>query len=560
MGLFSKVGKTRIIPLGLKIIVIFISLILLSNFATNIITLQLSQKEIISLNNTVMVEQLKELYTNSANQYQIYLYSKDKEQCMETMAKSARTGFSNPNSLAIGISQNNEVLFCAYNRETIWNHFQLEKNVIDKICVDLANGVTEGSIHFSNSNGDYFGVYKYQPDWDMFIIRAENKSDLSKNTGRIVFVISIIIIVLTGFFIVIGFILLKREFRTVRQITHDLYEMQKRRQLELIDLSEAPNDDITYLAASFNSLSSSVNNLLGTFQKFVSKDVVAKAYTEQGISLEGKQRELTMLFSDIKSFTYRTETLGNDIIDVLNVHYNKVIHSVHENAGVVGSIIGDAILAIYGTLNSDFSKSYNSIRAAWDITHVTANLRQTMVERRKEIEKTRKLTESEERVFEAVLLDVGVGIDGGKVFYGNIGSNEHMANTVIGDNVNSASRLEGLTRVYHVPVIVSEYIKEEVEKETERFMFFELDTVQVKGKTEGKKVYFPLDCSEISYDYIERYKVFEHGLNAYYKGGWKTARKYFKECELDVTQVFMERMGLKSAPANWSGIWTMTTK
>ena len=161
MGLFSKVGKTRIIPLGLKIIVIFISLILLSNFATNIITLQLSQKEIISLNNTVMVEQLKELYTNSANQYQIYLYSKDKEQCMETMAKSARTGFSNPNSLAIGISQNNEVLFCAYNRETIWNHFQLEKNVIDKICVDLANGVTEGSIHFSNSNGDYFGVYKF---------------------------------------------------------------------------------------------------------------------------------------------------------------------------------------------------------------------------------------------------------------------------------------------------------------------------------------------------------------------------------------------------------------
>ena len=394
----------------------------------------------------------------------------------------------------------------------------------------------------------------------MFIIRAENKSDLSKNTGRIVFVISIIIIVLTGFFIVIGFILLKREFRTVRQITHDLYEMQKRRQLELIDLSEAPNDDITYLAASFNSLSSSVNNLLGTFQKFVSKDVVAKAYTEQGISLEGKQRELTMLFSDIKSFTYRTETLGNDIIDVLNVHYNKVIHSVHENAGVVGSIIGDAILAIYGTLNSDFSKSYNSIRAAWDITHVTANLRQTMVERRKEIEKARKLTESEERVFEAVLLDVGVGIDGGKVFYGNIGSNEHMANTVIGDNVNSASRLEGLTRVYHVPVIVSEYIKEEVEKETERFIFFELDTVQVKGKTEGKKVYFPLDCSEVSYDYIERYKVFEQGLSAYYKGDWKTARKYFKECELDVTQVFMERMGLKSAPANWSGIWTMTTK
>ncbi|MBR5645303.1 MAG: adenylate/guanylate cyclase domain-containing protein [Treponema sp.] len=560
MGLFSKVGKTRIVPLGLKIIVIFIALILLSNFATNIITIQLSQKEIISLNNTVMVEQLKELYTNSANQYQIYLYSKDKEQCMETMAKSAKSGFANTNSVALGVSQNKEILFYSYNKDTYRNYFQLEDNIVDKLCIDLANGTTEGSIHFSNRTGDYFGVYKYQPDWDMFLIRAENRSDLSRNTGRIVLVISIIIIVLTAFFIVIGFILLKREFRTVRQITRDLYEMQKHKQLELIDLSEAPNDDITYLAASFNSLSSSVNNLLGTFQKFVSKDVVAKAYSEQGISLEGKQRELTILFSDIRSFTYRTETLGNDIIDVLNVHYNKVIHSVHENNGVVGSIIGDAILAIYGTLNSDFSKSYNSIRAAWDITHVTANLRQTMIERRQEIEKTRKLTESEERVFEAVLLDVGVGIDGGKVFYGNIGSNEHMANTVIGDNVNSASRLEGLTRIYHVPVIVSEYIKEEVEKETERFMFFEIDTVQVKGKTEGKKVYFPLDCSEVTFDYIERYKVFEQGLAAYYKGDWKTARKHFKDCDLEVTQVFLERMGLKSAPADWSGIWTMATK
>ena len=64
-----------------------------------------------------------------------------------------------------------------------------------------------------------------------------------------------------------------------------------------------------------------------------------------------------MLFSDVKSFTYRTETLGNDIIEVLNVHYNRVIHNVHENTGIVGSIIGDAILAIYGTLESKMSKS-----------------------------------------------------------------------------------------------------------------------------------------------------------------------------------------------------------
>ena len=336
--------------------------------------------------------------------------------------------------------------------------------------------------------------------------------------------------------------------------------MQKDKQLSLIDLSEAPNDDITYMAASFNNLSSSVNNLLATFQKFVSKDVVAKAYSDQVINLEGSQRELTMLFSDIKSFTYRTETLGNDIIDVLNVHYDRVIHKVHVNNGVVGSIIGDAILAVYGTLDSKMSKSYDAIRSAWDITRETAKLRDSMIARRKEIEQKRKLTESEERVYQAVLLDVGVGIDGGNVFYGNIGSQEHMANTVIGDTVNSASRLEGVTRVYHLPVIVSEYVKTEVEQESARYKFIEIDTIQVKGKTEGKKIFFPFDTNEMEESLFESYKLFETGLKAYYEGDWKSARKILKETGLEVAEVFIERMGNKNAPEDWSGIWTMTSK
>ncbi len=336
--------------------------------------------------------------------------------------------------------------------------------------------------------------------------------------------------------------------------------MQKKKQLDLIDISGAPNDDITYLAVSFNSLSSSVNNLLTTFQKFVSKDVVEKAYSEQAIALEGNQQELTILFSDIKGFTYRTETLGNDIIDVLNVHYNRVIHKIHGNSGVVGSIVGDAILAIYGSLNSPNSKSFDAILSAWDITRVTAQLRDAMVKRRDEIEKTRELTESEQRIFEAVLLDVGVGIDGGNVFYGNIGSNEHMANTVIGDNVNSAARLEELTRIYHLPVLLSEYVKNEVEAESDRFEFIEIDTVLLRGKTEGKKIYFPFDKQEMDSQLLEKYHAFSEGLSAYYSGDWKKAKKIFAGCDLEVTEVFLKRMGRSNAPEDWSGIWAVTAR
>ncbi|MBR4180178.1 MAG: adenylate/guanylate cyclase domain-containing protein [Treponema sp.] len=560
-GLFSKVGKTKIIPLGLKILLIFISIILLSNFATNFLSIQLSKKQIINLNNTIMVEQLKELYTNATNQFQIYNYSDDKEGSVDALRKVAESGFSNKNSIAIGVMPNGKISFAASaNMFSHWDEFY-DTEKLDQLNEDLAADIKEGSITFQNSDGEYFGVYKYQTDWGYYLIRAEKRSDLDANTKNVYLYTLLIIIVLTIAFVIIGWLIINHEFRPVRTITNDLYEMQQHKQLELIDLSHAKNDDITYLAASFNSLSSSVNNLLGTFQKFVPKDVVAKAYTDQGIGLEGSQRELAMLFSDIKSFTYRTETLGNDIIDVLNVHYNKVIHNVHENAGVVGSIIGDAILAVYGTLDSKRSKSYNAIQAAWDITHSTAELRQTMKLRRQEVEKKRKLTESEEKIFLAVSLDVGVGIDGGNVFYGNIGSNEHMANTVIGDNVNSASRLEGLTRIYHLPVIVSAYIKDEVLAETTRFRFFEIDTVQVKGKTQGKKIYFPFDTNEMDNELLVKYETFEKGLQAYYDGDWKTARKEFKNSGLEeLIQVFMERMGNKGAPEGWNGIWTMTTK
>ncbi len=563
---FSRVGKTRIIPIGLKMLLIFICLILLSNFITNFISLQLTQRQIINLNNTIMVSQLKELYSASSNQYQIYSYSGNREESIDALCKVAKTGFANDNSLALGVTNDGGIeFFTDANELAVFPDF--DASALKLINQNKSNGVEEGSISFSSPYGDYFGVYKYQNDWGYYIIRAELRSDLEKSNYRIYGIISALIIIFTLLFVAAGYITINREFRPLRSFTDDLIEMQKRKQLALIDISKAPNDDVTYMAASFNSLSMQVNNLLDTFQKFVSKDIVAKAYAGRDVGLEGKQRDLAMLFSDVKSFTYRTETLGNDIIEVLNVHYNRVIHNVHENSGIVGSIIGDAILAIYGTLDSKRSKAYNAVISAWNITRATAELRQEMQGRREEIEKQRKLTESEERVFQAVMVDVGVGIDGGKVFYGTIGRNDfddprqsHMTNTVIGDTVNSASRLEGLTRIYHIPVVVSESIKDEVMKETARYRFIEIDTVQVKGKTKGKKIYFPFDTNEMDEALLEKYQKFEEGLKAYYDGDWKSARKLFKGLELDVTQVFLERMGTKSAPADWSGIWAMTTK
>lgn len=558
--LFQYVGKTPIIPISAKILTIFIILLLLSNFMTNLLSINLSQKQKNVLTNQLLVNELKEMYITAGNQYQIYSYSKNKDECIEALKKSAASTFTMDNSCALAFDRTGKILFFTSNNGRTLDSFN-DKEVLDKLNKDFDEGINQGSVSFDFGAGEYFGIYKYHNDWNCFIVRAELRSDTKREMYTVILISAAIIFGLTIVFLFVGLIVMNKIFGNVKAITKKLYDMQERQQLEVINIDDAPNDDITYLAASFNSLSVSVNNLLTTFRKFVSKDVVNKAYSNHAISLEGNQRELTMLFSDIKSFTYRTETLGNEIIDVLNVHYNKVIHAVHEATGVVGSIIGDAILAVFGTELSNAEKSVKSIDAAWAITNATAELREKMAERRAVIEKKRKLTASELRVYEAVLLDVGVGIDGGTVFYGNIGSDEHMANTVIGDNVNSASRLEGLTRVYHLPVIVSDYIKKESETVTDRYKFFEIDTVQVKGKTEGKKIFFPMDTEvEDSEELEEKFKVFADALKAYYKGDWSKARKLFKHADMEVCEVFLERMGRKSAPAKWSGIWTMTTK
>ena len=559
--LFQYVGDTPIIPISAKILAIFIVLILLSNFMTNLLSINLSQKQKNVLTNQLLVNQLKEMYITAGNQYQIYSYSKNKDECLEALKKSVSSSFTQDNSCAMAFDRTGKILFFSSNRAGRTLDLFKDKETLEKLNADFDAGINQGSVTFDFGDGEFFGIYKYHNDWNCYFVRAESRADNQREMYTVIGITAAIILALTVVFVFLGTFMLNKVFVNIKGITKSLYDMQQRQQLEVINIDDAPNDDITYLAASFNSLSVSVNNLLTTFQKFVSKDVVNKAYSNHAITLEGNQRELTMLFSDIKSFTYRTETLGNDIIDVLNVHYNKVIHAVHQSNGVVGSIIGDAILAVFGTETSSAEKSIKSIESAWEITNVTAELREKMAARRKEIEKKRKLTASELRVYEAVLLDIGVGIDGGTVFYGNIGSDEHMANTVIGDKVNSASRLEGLTRVYHLPVIVSDYIKKEAESISKRYKFYEIDTVQVKGKTEGKKIYYPIDTFvQGSAALSEKFEIYEGGLKAYYKGDWSKARKMFKQADMEVCEVFLERMGRKSAPANWSGIWTMTTK
>ncbi|MBO7135849.1 MAG: adenylate/guanylate cyclase domain-containing protein [Spirochaetaceae bacterium] len=557
---FQKVGKTSVIPISFKILGVFLCLLLFSNFITNYINMLLNRKYQFSVTNQLLVKELKEIYTNASNQYEIFKFSSDREESVSSILSSAKKGFTHAHSMLLGVSQEGSIVFGVGADGYEYSAFP-DEEALENIVEDKENGITEGSVYFTTDYGRNIAVYKYHDDWQCFLIRSELLSDMNADSNHVFMIICIITVVLILVFLVLGFYMFNQILRYLKQMIQSLYEMQQKQELALLDLSGAPNDDITYLGASFNSLSSSINNLMSIFRRFTTRDVVEHAYKDHHVGLEGAQRELTILFSDIKGFTYMTETLGNDIINLLNIHYSRTINKVHDQNGIIGSIIGDAVLAIYGALQGDdHNKSLEALRSAWAITKETKLLRDAMIARRVEIEKERSLTEAEERVYKAVLIDVGVGIDGGTVFYGNIGSMERMTTTVIGDNVNAASRLEGLTRIYHLPVIVSEFVKNDISQFTSQYRFYEIDTVQVKGKTEGKKIYFPYDTLEPDEKLEKQFESFEAGLKEYYAGNWTEARKLMRQSELESAEIFLERMSSRNVPENWSGIWTMTTK
>ena len=557
---FRKVGATRVVPLYGKIVLLFLFFLLASNLATNYITLILGRSEQVRLMNQLLVKELKENYVTAGNQFEVFQYEPDLEASRQTLSQGALKVLSNDNSVAFGVDDSGGLLYFA-SPNLKADRFT-DTDALNQLISKRGQGIEEGPLEFSLDGRSFFGYAKYQPDWKAFLVRAEDKELFFAQSWRIFGLVSILILVITAVTSMLAIFLLRHQFRFVDRITDELMKMQNSQELGIINMEGAPNDDVTYLGLSFNQLSSTVHNLMNIFRKFVTQDVASRAYKERDIRLEGTKQELTILFTDIKGFTYMTETLGNDIIKLLNLHYDQAIRQIQGRDGIVGSIIGDALLAVFGTIDGARDRrAYKSLLAAYEIQEVAAHLRTEMLKRRDSILKeASKLNPDEEKVFKAVMIEVGVGIDSGEVFYGNIGSYVRMTNTVIGDNVNSASRLEGLTRVYKVPVIVSESVMIEVTAETQEFLFVELDQVQVKGKTVGKRIYWPVRQNQVDGTLKSSLNLFGQALSAYYEGRWKESERDFKASKLPQAEIFMERIAGATVPANWNGVWTMTSK
>lgn len=211
-----------------------------------------------------------------------------------------------------------------------------------------------------------------------------------------------------------------------------------------------------YVAAS-----KQLEQLQNAFHRFAPQDVV-EDIIQRGVSTRGERREVTVLFADLVGFTALTESLEPEtVVQVLNGYFQQMTKAISAHNGHVGKFIGDGILATFGAPEPNPWQAQDAVRAALAMRAALEAYNERLVQQGRPA------------------LTLGIGIHRGPVVAGLLGSSELMEYTVIGDVVNTASRIEGLTRRHDTGILISESVREALD---ERFQLREMAAVDVKGK------------------------------------------------------------------------------
>jgi adenylate cyclase len=259
-------------------------------------------------------------------------------------------------------------------------------------------------------------------------------------------------------------------------------------------------------------------------------------------------KDLTVMFSDIRGFTTISEGLTPDeLVRLLNEYLGKMTEIIFANQGTLDKYIGDAIMAFWGSPVPQEDHARRACAAALEMQGRLRELNQQWAAQ------------------ERKQLRIGVGVNTGPMSVGNMGSPQRLAWTVMGDNVNLASRLEGINKQYHTGIAISEFTQQLVQKD---FVSRELDRIRVKGKLHPVRIYELLDFANRSPQYDNLLTGFAEGLCAYRSQCWHQAIERFERLLVAYpddgpTQEFLRRCHeyLKHPPAaDWDGVYVMQSK
>jgi adenylate cyclase len=289
--------------------------------------------------------------------------------------------------------------------------------------------------------------------------------------------------------------------------------------------------------------------ITGLFGQYVPPEVVDEmAKDPEKASMQGESREMTVLFTDVRGFTTISEGLDPKALSALmNEFLTPLTEVIYKYRGTIDKYMGDCIMAFWGAPLNDPSHARNGVLAGLEMQRTLRTL---------------------QPVFQAKNwpeIRIGVGLNSGRMSVGNMGSKIRLAYTVMGDAVNLASRLEGITKEYGADIIVGEDTKNAVPD----VVFREIDRVRVKGKDTPVTIYEPFGVhGEVPKAALDEADLFHEALELYRKQEWDMAEQRLLRLkamapDARLYDTFLERIALlRSNPPGpgWDGAFTFQTK
>lgn len=288
------------------------------------------------------------------------------------------------------------------------------------------------------------------------------------------------------------------------------------------------------------------------FGQYVPAKHIDEMLTKSGSSygLYGEDREMTVLFADVRNFTTISEKLtATQLKELLNAFFTPMTEIIFKHTGTIDKYVGDLIMAFWGAPLKDKRHAQHAIAAALEMQLKLKELRPQIAANK------------------GPDIHIGIGLNSGIMSVGDMGSKFRRNYTVLGDAVNLASRVESLTKYYGVDIMVTEFTQAQANHK--HFVFRQLDRVRVKGKETGIAVY-EVVCrkQDATPEINEETAVSDTALSHYFNGEWEKAHALFAQLHtkyphVKLYKLYLERIDefkVNPPPENWDGVYVMNTK
>jgi adenylate cyclase len=295
----------------------------------------------------------------------------------------------------------------------------------------------------------------------------------------------------------------------------------------------------------------------GIFNRYMSPILVDELIRHpERRELGGEMRNLTLLFSDIRGFTHIAEQLDpQTLTSLINRFLTRLTQVIHESGGTIDKYMGDCVMAFWNAPLDIADHGRRAIEAALAMRTALDRLNDELKDEAKSDDQP------------PITLGAGIGLNSGRACVGNMGSEQRMDYSVIGDAVNIASRLEGLSRAYGVDIVIGE----DTARFASDFALLELDLVRVKGRDKPLRIFTALGGPAVAAgdEFKRRREPHAEMLAAYRRRDWAAARVALALCRplapslaalYDVYEQRIAEFEVTPPPPDWDGVFVATTK